>query len=79
MTTTIVLRHIPASREEPGDRLRQWARAMARTLGALYVVTHTHPHPTITLGADEDEVREVAALYLDGIGVAWEIAGEVAA
>lgn len=78
MTTTLVLTHIPDSREEIGDRLRQWAEAMA---WHLYPCSwqHTLPDPTITLGADEDEVREVAALYLDGIGVAWEIAGEVAA
>jgi hypothetical protein len=77
--TTIVLTHIPDATEQIGERLSRWGVAMARDLSCAWSYLRTHPHPRITLSADEDAVREVAALYLDGIGVLWEIAGEVAA
>jgi len=77
--TTLTITHLPPSREAPGDRLREYARHMADDLHARWEVRHREHGPTITLHAEEGAVREVAALYLDGVGVGWEIAAEVAA
>jgi hypothetical protein len=70
---TLTLTHIPRTQSETRSLVDSLAHALDLHLDTPVTVRNTWPSPRLDLTCDLARLRAAARLYLDPIGIDWEV------